>query len=68
MFGIIHLSERGDIENPIYISRKKVMYFAHINSIVTYHKCIKELQAFGYIHYNPSYHPGLGSRVHLIKN
>jgi hypothetical protein len=63
MFGIIQLSNSGDIKEPIYISRKRVMELAHINNFVTYHKCIKELQEFGYILYCPSYHPGIGSKV-----
>ena len=66
LFGIIQLSENNDIKAPIYISRKKVMELSHINNFVTYHKCIKELQKFGYIEYFPSYHPAIGSRVQLI--
>ena len=42
------------------------MKAAHIQSIVTYHKVIGELQAFGYLHYLPSYHPLKGSAVSLI--
>lgn len=48
---------------PVFISRRIVMKLAHIKSIVTYHKLIKELQKFGYIDYIPSYHPGIRSRV-----
>jgi hypothetical protein len=66
MFGIIQLATSEDVHQPIYISRKKVMYFSHIKNIVTYHKCIKELQQFGYIQYEPSYHPAFGSKIHLI--
>ena len=65
LFGIIQLSTDNDISAPIYISRKKVMELSHINNFVTYHKCIKELQEFGYIQYFPSYHPGIGSKVYL---
>jgi hypothetical protein len=38
--------------------------FSKIASVATYHKCIKELDEFGYIHYQPSYHPKLGSQVY----
>ena len=62
---ILQLSS-GKSKGVISISRKKVMQLAHINSIVTYHKCIKELQQFGYIHYRPSYHPAFGSEVRLL--
>ena len=64
MFGIIQLTKGGNIEDPIFISRRKVMQFSHINSIVTYHKCIKELQKFGYIQYFPSYHPSIHLSIH----
>lgn len=66
MFGIVHLATTVNREAPIYISRKKIMALTHINSIVTYHKCIKELQLFGYIHYVPSYHPAYGSKIYLL--
>jgi hypothetical protein len=67
LFAIVQLSDCNDIAKPIFISRKKVMNMAHINNFVTYHKCIKELQQFGYIEYFPSYHPAIGSKVHLLK-
>ena len=66
VFGIIQLSTSSNIQKPIFISRQKVMHLAHINSFMTYHKCIKDLQVFGYIQYIPSYHPALGSQVYLL--
>ena len=66
MFGIIQLATCNDPLQPIFISRRQVMYFAHISSFVTYHKCIKELQEFGYIDYIPSYHPGIKSKVFVL--
>jgi len=41
------------------------MQLSHIRSIATYHKVIKELHAFGYIIYKPSYHPKKGSEISL---
>lgn len=67
VFAIIQLANTNESRAPIFISRKKIMQLAHIKSIVTYHKCISELQRFGYIQYDPSYHPELGSRVFLLK-
>ncbi|WP_454803175.1 hypothetical protein [Mucilaginibacter phyllosphaerae] len=46
------------------MTRRELMAFSKIASIATYHKCIRELDAFGYIRYQPSYHPKLGSRVY----
>ena len=32
----------------------------------TYHKCLSELVAYGYVEYRPSWHPAKGSRFRLI--
>ena len=48
------------------ISRRVVMSLALIKSTATYHKCVSEMAAFGYIEYIPTYHPSMGSRVRLI--
>jgi len=52
--------------NPVSISRKQIMEQTHIGSIVTYHKCIRQLRDFGYIIYEPSYNPFIGSYVRLL--
>jgi hypothetical protein len=67
VFAIVQLANTTESRAPIFISRKKVMQLAHIKSIVTYHKCISELRRFGYIQYDPSYHPEFGSRVFLLR-
>jgi hypothetical protein len=52
--------------NPISISRSEMMSISKIHSKATYHKVIKDLSAFGFIHYEPSYNPFRGSAVHLV--
>ena len=52
--------------NPLSISRRQIMEQTHIRSIVTYHKCIRQLQDFGYIRYEPSYNPFIGSYISLL--
>ncbi len=42
------------------------MAASHIQSRATYHKVMKDLQAFGYLKYTPSYHPVKGSSVGLV--
>ena len=42
------------------------MATAKISGLATYHKCIKDLHAFGYIQYKPSYNPGTTSKVYLL--
>ncbi|WP_121811049.1 hypothetical protein [Mucilaginibacter kameinonensis] len=56
--------QRGGFKNPFSGTRKTLMAFSRIASIAMYHKCIKELDEYGYIRYEPSYHPKLGSQVY----
>ena len=53
-------------KNPISVSRAEVMEISKISSRVTYHKCIKELHGWGYIHYDPSYNYFRGSLVYML--
>ena len=53
-------------KNPISISRDEVMRISKISSKATYHKCLKNLHALGYIDYQPSYNPFRGSHVILF--
>lgn len=56
----------GGFVNPISISRREMMAQAHVGSLMTYHKCIRQLTEFGYIIYEPSYNPFIGSYVSLL--
>ncbi len=56
-----------EFSGPVRFTRQQVMGIAKISGLATYHKCIKDLVAFGYIQYLPSYHPGVGSMVHLLQ-
>lgn len=51
---------------PFQVSRPKLMRFSRIKSIATYHKNISDLTRYGYIEYNPSWHPINGTCVRLI--
>jgi hypothetical protein len=53
-------------KNPISISRDEVMRISKISSKATYHKCLRNLHALGYINYEPSYNPFKGSHVFLF--
>ncbi len=53
-------------QNPICITRKEMMKLSKISAFGTYHKCIRELQEFGYIEYLPSFNPYRGSQVNLL--
>jgi hypothetical protein len=52
-------------QNPVSITRGEIMQLSKIGGKATYHKCIKELQEYGYIQYHPSFHPAYGSLVYL---
>ena len=56
--------QRNDFKSPFPIKRKESMGFSRIASVATYHKCIRELDEYGYIHYQPSFHPAKGSLVY----
>ena len=53
-------------EQPYRISRSKIMKASRIRSYATYHKVIKELDSWGYVSYQPSYHPEKGSSINLL--
>lgn len=61
----------SNMEDPkafFRVSRRKLMRFARIKSIATYHKCLRELVSFGYIIYQPSYDPYRASIVSMNIN
>jgi hypothetical protein len=53
-------------KNPISITREEVMRICKISSKATYHKCMRDLNDFNYIKYEPSYNPYKGSLVILF--
>ena len=44
------------------------MKHSAIHSFATYHKCMKALVSYGYIDYQPSYHPTLASQITLLND
>lgn len=53
-------------ENPVSVSMLQVAQVAKVGR-TTYHKCIRELNEYGYIQYTPSYSPSLKSMVLLVE-
>jgi len=43
------------------------MLLSKIASFATYHKCMKELDSYGYLSYSPSYKPS-GSLIYWTEN
>lgn len=62
--GLFVCWQRNGFVSPFGVTRKTLMTFSKVASIATYHKRIKELDEYGYIRYQPSYHPKLGSQVY----
>ncbi len=56
--------QRNGFLSPFPVTRKELMGYSRIASIATYHKCILELDEYGYIRYHPSYDPIKGSLVY----
>jgi len=57
---------REDFPPRIRITRRILMQQTRIKSFTTYDQGMRDLVAFGYLIYEPSYHPALGSRIGLI--
>lgn len=51
--------------NPITVFSYEVMAKSKISASTTYHKCIRDLNAYGYIRYVPSYKRNQGSKVYI---
>ncbi|HEY2582708.1 MAG TPA: hypothetical protein VGI43_12920 [Mucilaginibacter sp.] len=56
--------QQNGYASPFAVTRRELMDYSKIASVATYHKCIRELDTFGYIIYQPSFHPQKGSLVY----
>lgn len=65
---ILHSWCENQFQPSFCVSRRELMKFAHIGSIATYHKCLKQLIEYGYISYLPSYNPSSKTVVSLQGN
>ena len=50
----------------VEISARKLMPVAKIGGLAPYHRVIRQLHAYGYIKYEPSYNPEIPSRVFIV--
>ena len=53
-------------QNPLSVNRDTMMKAARMGR-KTYNKCMKELQEYGYIKYEPSYNPLIKSKIYMNK-
>ena len=54
--------------NPVQAFSHQIMRIAKVSAPATYHKCVRDLDAFGYIRYEPSFKRNQGSRIFLLEN
>ncbi|OOQ59846.1 hypothetical protein [Mucilaginibacter pedocola] len=62
-YAVLASWQRNRHAAPFRVNRRELMRISKINSIATYHRCIRDLSEKQYIIYRPSYHPKLGSEV-----
>ncbi len=62
-----HLWNRKFFKETLTINRELIMERAKIKSKTTYHNHLRDLDAWGYLKYYPSYHPSRGSKIKMTK-
>jgi hypothetical protein len=65
-FALLHVWQEQNCVIPFRISRAEIMKASKIRAFTTYHKHMKDLDEFGFIQYEPSFHPLQGSSVTLL--
>jgi len=63
---LLHYRALHGFEDPLKVFSHEIMPIAKIASDKTYHKCIRQLFEYGYIHYEPSFKKNQGSKIYLI--
>ena len=64
---LIEYWQEHNFEDPMYAFSYDIMELAKISASGTFHKTIRDLDAYGYLKYIPSYNRKKGSRIYLIK-
>ena len=64
---LLHYRIDNGFDNPIQVFSREIMRLAKISASMTYHKCIKQLNEYGYIRYIPSYKRNQGSKIFFIE-
>ncbi|EGV43658.1 hypothetical protein BZARG_2760 [Bizionia argentinensis JUB59] len=52
--------------DQFFVNREEVMNLSKIGSKSTYHRCVKELNHYKYLIYNPSHNPFKGSKINML--
>jgi len=62
---LYYLSEKQGAHDPVLFTGRELMPIAKIGGGTPFYRCIKQLHAYGYIVYEPSFNASLKSRVSL---
>ena len=66
-YSLFHQWNLAKFQNPISICRSELMKTSKVGSANTYTRCLRELNDWGYIDYQPSHNPSRGSLVNLYR-
>jgi len=62
-----YLWNKKFFKETLTINRELIMERAKIKSKTTYHNHLRDLDAWGYLTYYPSYHPSRGSKIKIAR-
>lgn len=65
---LLQYSATKGFVNPIEAFSHEIMPIAKISGSNTYHKHLKELSAYGYLHYQPSFKNNRASRIYFLSD
>jgi len=67
-FAILYQWERAGNPVPLKVFSREIMNIAKIEACSTYHRCLKDLDNFGYLQYQPSYKKNDPSKLFLNRS
>jgi hypothetical protein len=62
---LVQYRQESHQENPVQFFSHQIMRLAKISGTATYARIIRELDAYGYIRYEPSYKRNQGSKIYF---
>lgn len=65
---LLHFRNKYCLEDPIKVFSHQIMPLARISSATTYYKCVKALDEYGYLRYEPSYKNKEGSKIYFLRD
>jgi len=63
---LLHVWFQRSCQKPFIIFGHDIKQIAKINSRTTYHRCLKDLAAYGYLQYEVSFKKNQGSNIDFI--